>query len=124
VLTFMASGWISILIIIKGRRALKPEWGVKRICRKCAAHFYDLQKVNFECPKCNASYSQDDFQIKTLKSEGSKVKKKIDKVNLEDNLDMIDVGLEQDIDDGDLLEDAEELSDENVSDVIDREDEE
>lgn len=115
---------ISILIVIKGRRALKPEWGVKRICRKCAAHFYDLQKATFECPKCNTNYSQDDFQIKTLKTETSKSKKKIDKVNLEDNLDMIDVGLEQEIDDGDLLEDANELNDENVADVIDREEEE
>ncbi len=115
---------ISILIVIKGRRALKPEWGVKRICRKCAAHFYDLQKATFECPKCNANYSQDDFQIKTLKTETGKSKKKIDKVNLEDNLDMIDVGLEQEIDDGDLLEDADELNDENVADVIDREEEE
>lgn len=103
---------------------MKPEWGVKRICRKCAAHFYDLQKATFECPKCNTSYSQDDFQIKVLKSDTGKNKKKADKVTLEDNLDMMDVTLEQGIDDSDLLEDADELSDENVADVIDREDEE
>lgn len=106
------------------RCTLKPEWGVKRICRKCAAHFYDLQKKTFECPKCNASYSQEDFQIKILKSDTGKSKKKADKAILEDNLDIMDVNLEQDIDDSDLLEDADELSDESVTDVIDREDEE
>lgn len=115
---------ISILTVIKGRCALKPEWGVKRICRKCAAHFYDLQKKTFECPKCNTNYSQDDFQIKTLKAETAKTKKKVDKVTLEDSLDIMDVSLEQGIDDSDLLEDADELSDENVSDVIERDDEE
>ncbi|AIL12929.1 hypothetical protein IM40_04450 [Candidatus Paracaedimonas acanthamoebae] len=109
---------------MKGRSVLKPEWGAKRICRKCSAHFYDLQKDIFECPKCNTSYSQDDFQIKNLRTETGKGKKKVDKVTLEENLDMIDVGLGQEIDDGDLLEDADELSDENVSEVIDRDDEE
>jgi hypothetical protein len=103
---------------------LKPEWGAKRICRKCATHFYDLQRTTFECPKCSASYSQEDFQIKILKAESGKNKKKVDKVIVEDNLDIIDANLDQVIDDSDLLEDTDELSDEGVSDVIEREDEE
>ena len=114
---------ISILIVIKGRRALKPEWGVKRTCRKCAAHFYDLQKTKFECPKCNTEYTRNDFLVKTLKVESSKIKKKVEKVVLEENLDLIEENLDQVIDD-DLLVDADELSDETVSDVIDLEDEE
>lgn len=102
---------------------MKPEWGVKRNCRKCAAYFYDLQKTTFECPKCNAKYSQDDFQVKMIKSESNKAKKKTEKVILEESLESLEDNLDQSIDD-DLLEDADELSDENVPDVITHEDDE
>jgi hypothetical protein len=34
----------------------KVEWGVKRTCQACAAHFYDLQKTPITCPKCHAPY--------------------------------------------------------------------
>src|SRR5215510_13179163 len=34
----------------------KPEWGTKRTCQSCAAHFYDLRKDPIVCPKCGATY--------------------------------------------------------------------
>jgi uncharacterized protein (TIGR02300 family) len=34
----------------------KPEWGTKRTCQSCAAHFYDLRKDPIHCPKCGATY--------------------------------------------------------------------
>ena len=34
----------------------KPEWGTKRTCQSCAAHFYDMRKDTIICPKCGATY--------------------------------------------------------------------
>ncbi|HEY4164431.1 MAG TPA: TIGR02300 family protein [Dongiaceae bacterium] len=34
----------------------KPEWGTKRTCQSCGAHFYDLRKDPIQCPKCGAVY--------------------------------------------------------------------
>ena len=34
----------------------KPEWGAKRTCQSCSAHFYDLKKDPIQCPKCGATY--------------------------------------------------------------------
>ena len=30
----------------------KPEWGTKRICPGCGAHFYDLRREPIVCPEC------------------------------------------------------------------------
>ncbi len=30
----------------------KPEWGTKRKCQGCGAHFYDLKRDPIVCPKC------------------------------------------------------------------------
>ncbi len=32
----------------------KPEWGTKRKCQGCGAHFYDLRRAPIVCPKCRA----------------------------------------------------------------------
>jgi len=34
----------------------KPEWGTKRTCQSCGAHFYDLRKDPIACPKCGTVY--------------------------------------------------------------------
>jgi uncharacterized protein (TIGR02300 family) len=34
----------------------KPEWGTKRTCQSCSAHFYDLRKDPIHCPKCGATF--------------------------------------------------------------------
>ena len=30
----------------------KAEWGLKRICPSCGAHFYDMRRDPITCPKC------------------------------------------------------------------------
>ena len=37
----------------------KPEWGTKRICGSCGAHFYDMRKATIVCPKCKTVYDPD-----------------------------------------------------------------
>ena len=34
----------------------KPEWGTKRLCKKCGDRFYDLEKLPILCPTCDAEY--------------------------------------------------------------------
>ena len=34
----------------------KPEWGTKRECQGCGAHFYDLKRDPIVCPKCDAAF--------------------------------------------------------------------
>jgi uncharacterized protein (TIGR02300 family) len=34
----------------------KEEWGVKRVCPKCATRFYDLQNDPMTCPACEATF--------------------------------------------------------------------
>lgn len=34
----------------------KEEWGVKRVCPKCAVRFYDLQNDPMTCPSCGATF--------------------------------------------------------------------
>jgi uncharacterized protein (TIGR02300 family) len=39
----------------------KPEWGTKRLCQGCGAHYYDLRRDPPVCPKCETK-----FVIKTV----------------------------------------------------------
>ena len=32
---------------------IKPEFGTKRVCVSCAAHFYDMTRAPVVCPKCS-----------------------------------------------------------------------
>ncbi len=34
---------------------VKPEWGTRYVCYKCGIRFYDLNKPEPICPKCNAN---------------------------------------------------------------------
>ena len=107
---------------------MKPEWGIKRACRKCAAHFYDLNKPEFMCPKCEADYTPSDFTLKNTKSGDSSLKKDNRKkitsaFPLEDPLENIDVVIDDDLEDEDLIEDTAELDDDDVHTVIKREEE-
>ena len=51
----------------------KPEWGTKRTCQSCGAHFYDLRKDNIVCPKCGATYDPE----AVLKSRRGRVVEKL-----------------------------------------------
>ena len=51
----------------------KPEWGTKRTCQSCGAHFYDLRKDTITCPKCGVSYDPE----AVLKSRRGRVVEKL-----------------------------------------------
>lgn len=102
---------------------MKPEWGTKRACHKCAVHFYDLNQAAFKCPKCEAAYTSADFVLKHSKSAESSNKKEMRKkavpLALENQIEDINTEIETD----DLIEDADDLEDEDVHAVIKHEEE-
>src|SRR3546814_8570660 len=52
--------------ILKGSRLhmVKPEWGTKRSCPKCATRFYDLGKANpVTCIECGTAWEPEPNQI-------------------------------------------------------------
>jgi uncharacterized protein (TIGR02300 family) len=104
----------------------KPEWGTKRTCQSCAAHFYDLRKDTIICPKCGATYDPE----AVLKSRRGRVVEKLTPVKAaepvvpeaEEETEAEDIGTESE----EVIEDTSELGedDEDVSEVIEGVDDE
>jgi len=98
----------------------KPEWGTKRVCGSCGAHFYDMRKATIVCPKCKTVYDPD----AVMKSR-RRVAEKMTPVKpvVEDDPVLPDVEADEEVlaDEEDaVLEDASELGedDEDISDAI------
>ena len=97
----------------------KPEWGTKRICGSCGAHFYDMRKATIVCPKCKTVYDPD----AVMKSR-RRVAEKMTPVKaavIDDpvvDVEEEDLGDEEDV----VLEDASELGedDEDISEAIEK----
>ena len=98
----------------------KPEWGTKRICQSCSAPFYDLRRNPIVCPKCAAVFDPEAI-LKSRKLKGAEEvapapKKEPPKV--EDVIDSeVKEALDED-DEDDVLEDASDLEDEDVTNVV------
>ncbi len=97
------------------------EWGVKRLCPKCATRFYDLQKDPMTCPSC-----AEEFDLASLtnpgKSTTSKAKAKKEADKAEPVIDDVEDVLGDDNDtstDDTLLDDDDEdtVTLEEVADV-------
>ena len=99
----------------------KPEWGTKRTCQSCAAHFYDMRKDTIICPKCGATYDPE----AVLKSRRGRVVEKLapvkpvepEPVDAEEEAETEDIGAAEE---EEVIEDTSELGedDEDVSEVI------
>jgi uncharacterized protein (TIGR02300 family) len=99
----------------------KPEWGTKRTCQSCAAHFYDMRKDTIICPKCGATYDPE----AVLKSRRGRVVEKLapvkpvvpEPVEAEGEAETEDIGAAEE---EEVIEDTSELGedDEDVSEVI------
>ena len=105
----------------------KPEWGTKRTCQSCGAHFYDLRKDTIICPKCGATYDPE----AVLKSRRGRVVEKLTPVKpvepevpeVEEDTEAEDIGAAEE---EEVIEDTSELGedDEDVSEVIEGVDDE
>lgn len=68
----VAIGGLILSEMIQGNDMPKEEWGVKRLCPKCATRFYDLQKDPMTCPACEV-----EFDLATLMETGNKTVTKV-----------------------------------------------
>ncbi|HVI89820.1 MAG TPA: TIGR02300 family protein [Dongiaceae bacterium] len=89
----------------------KPEWGTKRTCQSCSAHFYDLRKDPIVCPKCGTTYDPE----AVLKSRRGRVVEKVVPVKPAPEEELPDV--EAEIDEAALGEDDEDAVMEDTSDL-------
>ncbi len=99
----------------------KPEWGTKRTCQSCGAHFYDMRKDTIICPKCGATYDPE----AVLKSRRGRVVEKLTPVKpvepepkeAEEETETEDIGAAEE---EEVIEDTTELGedDEDVCEVI------
>ncbi|HWU00246.1 MAG TPA: TIGR02300 family protein [Terriglobales bacterium] len=100
----------------------KPEWGTKRTCQSCSAHFYDLRKDPIVCPKCGTTYDPE----AVLKSRRGRVVEKPVPVKPAPDEELPDVEAEVDDaamgddDDDSVMEDTSDLGedDEDVSEIV------
>ena len=92
----------------------KPEWGVKRICSSCGTKYYDLNKSNIVCPSCGAKFDPN-YHIKTRKAKSTSSK------TLPENDSDLTKDIEN-LDDMEVDEDVEVVSDDDPLLEINKED--
>ena len=78
----------------------KSEWGRKFSCHKCGVKYYDMKKKNVRCPECDAKYKAE--KIKPRRGmRTDKLKPTPEKtIKSDPEGKLIDVGLDDDILDG------------------------
>ena len=92
----------------------KTKLGEKRICSKCSAKFYDLEKKPIVCPACETVF---DPHASKLKRKSEKPQEKESKP-AEEKSD-IDVDNVDEIEMDDVLEDTSDLDDDHDIAVVD-----
>ena len=96
----------------------KATWGTKRHCHGCGTRFYDLSKPTIHCPKCGITIDPEAV-FRTRKGKGSALEHG-STFSKSDSL--LDETLDAEIDPNDdapLMEDASDLGDDDMSEVID-----
>ena len=92
----------------------KPEWGIKRICSSCNTKFYDMNKSPIICPSCGAEFDPN-FYLKSRKGKSIPLKGSV-----EDDNDLTkDI---ENIDDIEVDNDSEVVSDDDPLLEINKED--
>ena len=92
----------------------KPEWGKKRICPYCNTKYYDLNKSPIICPSCGAEFNPNDY-LKSKKGKNVPLK-----ASVEDDNDLTkDI---ENIDDIEIDNDSEVVSDDDPLLEINKED--
>lgn len=95
----------------------KEEWGVKRVCPKCAVRFYDLQKDPMTCPSCEVTFDLASLtQQKTRTVAPEKVTPKPVKTVDESEVDDAEVVLDDDAEN--ILAEDDDSNDSNLGDDI------
>jgi len=118
----------------------KPEWGLKRICPSCATRYYDMQKNPPVCPNCGTAFDPEAL-LRSRRSRPvpvddtpKKAVRKDDELPLDSDeaaddevvddeeaaTEEVEEDAEEEVaeDDDALLEDASELGDDDMGEMI------
>ncbi|MDD3288199.1 MAG: TIGR02300 family protein [Alphaproteobacteria bacterium] len=93
----------------------KTEWGLKRICPHCNTRYYDMKKNPPVCPSCGSVFDPETL-MKTRRGKTPEAKKAL-AATPEETIDDLPIADGADNDDA-VIEDADELGDEDVDEVI------
>jgi uncharacterized protein (TIGR02300 family) len=93
----------------------KAEWGTKRVCPNCGKLYYDMKKNPPVCPACKTPFDPENL----MRSRRGRADKKVQKAVVEE-IEDIPVAVADDA----VIEDAEELADDAVDEVVEVENEE
>ncbi len=99
----------------------KAEWGLKRICPSCGTRYYDMKKNPPVCPNCKTAFDPENL-LRAKRSRGADKKSAV-KDTADDVIEDLPAADETAPEDA-VIEDAEELGDDSVEEVIEVEDEE
>ena len=92
----------------------KAEWGLKRICPSCGTRYYDMKKNPPVCPNCSTAFDPENL-MRARRGRAAEKKAPV-KDAADDVID--DLPLTDDTNEDALIEDAEELADEDVEEVV------
>jgi len=106
-------------IFVLGGNVPKVEWGQKRTCLGCGKLYYDMKKNPPVCPACKTPFDAENL-LRARRGRSSD-KKAASKDIADEIIDDIPVAAATD---DAVIEDAEELADESVNDVVEVEEEE
>lgn len=110
----------------------KPEWGTKRTCEKCGTRFYDLRRSSVVCPQCGTPWApkpsgraQRAVEAVGRVAPAAAVVVPALEPDVEADLEIADEEEEivEEEAEEEIIEDASDLGDEDVDEVIETEEE-
>ena len=100
----------------------KAEWGLKRVCPSCTARYYDMKKNPPVCPSCGTVFDPENV-MRTRRGRGAAEKRAAVVAAVPEELDDIPA-VDGDEPEDAVIEDAEELGEDVVDEVVEVSDEE
>ncbi len=98
----------------------KAEWGAKRICPSCNTRYYDMKKNPPVCPSCGTVFDPENL-VRSRRGRVAAEKKVA--VLPEEAIEDLPIADDDEAEDA-VIEDAEELGEDDVEDVVTVEDQE
>jgi uncharacterized protein (TIGR02300 family) len=98
----------------------KAEWGLKRICPQCGTRYYDMKKHPPVCPSCGATFDPESV-VRARRGRAAPKAAPVEAVVVAEDV-ALPVAEGEEAEDA-VIEDAEELGEETVEEVVDVEEE-
>jgi uncharacterized protein (TIGR02300 family) len=108
--------------LTKEKKVAKAEWGAKRICPACSTRYYDMKKNPPVCPKCGTTFDPETL-VRARRGRTAEKKAAAAAPRPEETIEELPVAEGEETEDT-LIEDAEELGDADVEEVVERAEEE